>query len=269
MNARTLAVHLVILAASSTSSAFAADLDPDVRVTRSASGFSSARGEARVRDPATLVESETLRRERTSSAKGSDASVLAFTNGEAWVYDATAELFDDFDGDGYYTYIRVRFDVDSLYLDHWVYARLFISEDGVTWDEYHVTDDFLVDGSTSFDDYEVETELVSGFPTGLYDVLIEIYDADFGDFLADFGPADTSALSLLPLEEVGLDPSPPILVTDGGGGALDWPTVLGLVLALLAAARLRRAPMLSVVGSRAPTASRPSERSETRRRRRS
>jgi hypothetical protein len=215
------------------------------RVTRSAGGFQTDRGDAPQRARSTLIEFETVPRTQASSAKASDAQVAAVTGGEAWVYDAETELFDDYDGDGYYTYIRVRFDVDSIYTDHYVYARLFISEDGQTWDEYHVTDDFLVQGSSPFDDYEVETELVSGFPTGLYDVLIEIYDADFGDFLADFGPADTSALSLLPLEEVGLDPSPPIIVvTDehGGGGSIGWLVIVALASAALVAARGRRIP---------------------------
>lgn len=249
MTARILATLSLAALTAISGASVAQDNDTTKRITRSAGGFENTRGDARVRDPSTLVESETIPRLLRQSAKAGDARVAAVGGGEAWVYEADTELFDDFDGDGYYTYIRVRFDVDSIYTDHYVYARLFISEDGETWDEYHVTDDFLVEGSSPFDDYEVETELVSGFPTGLYDVLIEIYDADFGDFLAEFGPADTSALSLLPLEEIGLDPSPPIIVVSeerGGGGAVDWLVILALVSISLAAVRFRRGEPIRV-----------------------
>jgi hypothetical protein len=237
-----LAVLSAITLATASAESAALDGASTSRVTRSAGGFQSDRGDAPTRARSALVESETVPRAQIVTEKPGDARVAAVTGGEAWVYDAFTELFDDYDGDGYYTYVRVSFDVDSIYADHYVYARLFISEDGQTWDEYHVTDDFLIDGSSPYDDYEVETELVSGFPTGLYDILIEIYDADFGDFLADFGPADSSALSLLPLEEVGLDPPPVIVVTEehGGGGAVDWLVILALASAALVASHKPR-----------------------------
>ena len=38
------------------------------------------------------------------------------------------------------------------------------------------------------DDYEVETELVAGYSTGRYDVLIELYDAATGVLVDEFGP---------------------------------------------------------------------------------
>jgi hypothetical protein len=215
------------------------------RVTASAEGFASERKDDSRRDSDLLIESVTTPGRLTrTTAKGGPQQLAAVTNGEAWIYDATVDLFDDLDNDGYYSYIRVRFDADSLYSDHWVYARLYISEDGVVWDEYHVTDDFLINGSSPFDDYEVETELVAGFVPGLYDVLIELYDADFGDFLADFGPEDSSALSLLPLEDTTFDdPGPVVIVTDGygGGGASGWLMIAVLLLAL-AAARIAPKP---------------------------
>lgn len=151
---------------------------------------------------------------------------------EAWIYDAEVDLFDDLDLDGYYTFLRVRFDPDSVYSDHWAFARLFVTPDGVTWDEYHVTENFLIEGSSSFDDYEVQTELLTGFEPGLYDVLIELYDADLGYFLGEFGPNESSAFALLPLEDVGHDSVQPVVVVaeHGGGGAAGLPTLAGLAL---------------------------------------
>jgi len=215
------------------------------RTVRSAAGFESVRGDADFRPEAEFLVSETRPGARRNAVKGDDSRVAAATGMEAWFYDADVELFDDYDLDGYYRFIRVRFDVDSIYADHYVYARLFVTSDGENWDEYHVTDDFLVNGSSSLDDYEVETEFLSGFPPGLYDVLIELYDADYGAFLAEFGPADSSAFSLLPIEDASYDvpPAPIITITEEHGGGSTDPITLVLLglMAVAAAARWQRA----------------------------
>ena len=221
------------------------DITVPTRTTRSADGFEVMRGEAPFRDRSTFVETTTTQRERAGASEKSDSRVAAVALEEAWIYDASVELFDDFDGDGYFQFIRVKFDADSIYADHYVYARLFITIDGVTWDEYHVTDDFLIDGTSPFDDYEVETELVAGFETGLYDVLIELYDADLGHFLAEFGPADSSAFSLLPLEDADHDFVNTVVVISeehgGGGSTSPWVLIgLGLLIPALRAARRNR-----------------------------
>src|SRR5690606_4055102 len=140
--------------------------------------------------------------------------------------------------DGYYRYLRVTFDVDSYFYGAWVYAALYLSRDGVVWELLHETDDFRVDGETPDDAYEVETELVTGYPPGDYDLLIEIYDADTGVFQDELGPADTSAFALLPLEDRVSDTPASVIVVheEGGGGA----TSLGALLLLCAGAMLRR-----------------------------
>ena len=84
----------------------------------------------------------------------------------------------------------------------------------------------------------IETELLSGYPTGYYDLLIELFDAWDGSYLASFGPADSSELSFLPLESANRDHPFPggggVSVSRGGGGAFTW-----LMLAMLLLLRLR------------------------------
>ncbi len=213
------------------------------KTVRSSGGRPGDRGEAPLRSRADFVESEAITVERSRRGGKSDSGTAAVVLEEAWIYDANVELFDDFDGDGYFTYLRVTFDADSIYAEHWVYARLFVTIDGVNWDEYHITNDFLIEGSSDFDDYEVETELVAGFEPGLYDALIELYDADLGHFLGEFGPLQSSAFSLLPLEAIDYDTvQPAVVITteSGGGGATGLATVLGLLSLALFAARRRR-----------------------------
>ena len=80
------------------------------------------------------------------------------------------------------------------------------------------------------------TELVSGYPTGSYDVLIELFDAFDGAFLTDFGPQDSSELSFLTLEDANRDDpnfDRPVVIVHGGGGAADWWMISMMLLLLL------------------------------------
>jgi hypothetical protein len=245
------AAALATLAASSAGIAYAAEPDPaaEDRVTRSAEGFVRERAADELRDRRALEERRvplsdlaTKPRVRAHSAAG------ALVVGDSWIYEAFTDTFFDFDGDGYYHYLRVRFDVDTSHQSRYVYAMIFISADGNSWEEIYSTDDFLVRGTDPDDDYEVETELVSGYSSGLYDVLIEIYDADTGVLVDEFGPNESSDFSLLALEDSVRDgiepppppapPPPPPVIVDGGSGAVSW--LMLAVLALAAAVRARR-----------------------------
>jgi hypothetical protein len=121
---------------------------------------------------------------------------------------------------------------------------LYLSFEGGPWNEYAVTEDFTIFGASGSDEYVLVTELMSGYPTGSYDLLIELFDAFDGTFLADFGPGESSAVSFLPLEDFNRDaPAAEVRVVvnhgSGGGGALDiW--MLSLLVVLLIVSSLRK-----------------------------
>lgn len=158
-----------------------------------------------------------------------------------WFYTADVELFNDLDRDGYYFGIDLLFDADTSYALADVYAVIYLSYEYGPWEEYAETDDFTLFGASGSDEYIVETELVAGYPTGSYDILIELYDAYDSRFLASFGPEDTSELSYLPLEDSGRDTpqtgQTQIVVSSGGGGSLGW-----LLLFALLAVRMTLRP---------------------------
>lgn len=244
MNARMLA-SLAAAASLLASNAVVAETaaGAEERVTRSAAGPVRDHPADELRDPTTF---ELLRRapdeiavKPRSSIKGAQR-VRAF--GDSWVYEAFTDTFADNDGDGYYRFLRVQFDVDSIFASMFVYAEIYLSADGTAWEHLYSTQDFEVFGSDPEDDYEVETELVSGYSTALYDVLIEIYNADTGELIDEFGPNESPEMSLLPLEDSSRDgllaPLPDSHSHEGGGGAVSWLALAGLVGAL--ALRRRR-----------------------------
>lgn len=172
------------------------------------------------------------------SGKPGESSVQSTSvSNDFWFYTADVVLFNDDDGDGYFHSIDLLFDADTYYDVADVYAVAYLSYEGGPWNEYAVTDVFTLFGATSDDEYVIVTDLTSGYRTGNYDILLELYDAVDGAFLAEFGPADTSELSFLPLEDYERDdPSAPEVIvvgSRGGGGAAALPLLAGLLLAAM------------------------------------
>jgi hypothetical protein len=172
-----------------------------------------------------------------ASKPGSRAS--AAPNVEFWFYMADVVLYNDHDDDGYFNGIDLLFDADTYFDSANVYAVVYLSFEGGPWNEYAETDDFTLSGATGDDEYNIVTELVSGYPSGSYDLLIELYDAWDDSFLAWIGPDETPELAFLQLEDEGRDSPdvPEVVVVEQGGGSLGWWTIL--LLATAAAIRVR------------------------------
>ena len=212
-------------------------------IARSSGHFLSQKGDAAA---AELKEPDAARLSQKprprAAAAGDYLPAAAESAKDAYyyrVYDAYTELVFDDDGDGHFHYFKVTFDADTDHFAADVYARLYLSLEGGPWLEYFITDVFTLIGSSGVDDYEVSTELVTGYPTGYYDVLIELYEADYDEHVASFGPFESSALSMLPLEDLESDndfvpvPGPAISSSSGGGGNLGLATLLILFSLLL------------------------------------
>lgn len=193
----------------------------------------------------------------TSQSK-SGVAAASTPNTDFWFYTADVVLFNDRDGDGYYHGVDLLFDADTYFDYAEVYAVAYLSYEGGPWNEYAATDVFAIAGTAADDEYVIVTELLAGYPTGSYDLLIELFDAGNGEFLASFGPEDSSGLGFLALEDSDRDPlqqtTTTVIVTEqGGGGSLGWSSLLILLLGALPAAA-RRWPGSSA-GSVSKTAS--------------
>lgn len=171
--------------------------------------------------------------DKSMDVKPRAAEIGASVDPNFWFYDVDVALFSDFDRDGYYFGIDLWFDADTNYAIADVYAVVYLSYEYGPWNEYAETENFTLFGTSGTDDYTIVTELISGYSTGDYDVLIELYDADTNLLLAEVGPEDSSELSYLPLEDSGRDaPSTTgsqVVVSSGGGGSIGWLFALGLL----------------------------------------
>ena len=229
----TLSIVLLMLA-----SAGMAETTAEPRQSMTSQGTDIARGSVGTVN-ATFDEYAPLRTEGTRSKKNTRSAQfksggVAAQSGDPnfWFYDVDLQLFADHDRDGYFTGIDLLFDVDTTYAVADVYAVLYLSYELGPWEEYAATDDFTLFGSTSADDYIVETELVSGYPTGNYDLLIELFDAYDGTYLTSIGPEETSELSIIPLEDASRDVfygDDTVVVVNSGGGSFGLVLLFGLL----------------------------------------
>ncbi|HNP63814.1 MAG TPA: choice-of-anchor H family protein [Woeseiaceae bacterium] len=248
MNTRTLSTRFIYRAAltlllmSVTVITYAND-QPEMRISTTSQGQGIERGAAG-KGVVSHDELEPLvtEGERTTTPRVAGQQKLSGTAAQSgsldfWIYDADVDLYGDLDRDGYYTGVDLLFDADTTYAVADVYAVIYLSYDFGPWNEYVTTQDFTIFGASGSDEYIVDTELVSGYPTGDYDILIELFDAYDGTFLTSFGPEDSSELSYLPLEDIGRDtPRDTTIVVTQGGGAVSWL----LLLAVFGVAAMRQ-----------------------------
>jgi len=139
-------------------------------------------------------------------------------NSDFWIYDASVSFNIDNDFDGFYSTFTVEFDADTVFNEAEVYARLYLST-GEVFEEYHTTSLFNIYGDSSTDSFIVESDLVTGFPTGDYEVLIELYDNFDNQLVATLDGFDDADLTFLTLESKSFEQTDSVvIVTESGGG---------------------------------------------------
>lgn len=241
-NLTLLMTSLLLMAAGQSATA----ADADTRISITTQGLSGDRAATAVKESSRNEYDALLtvgKRDKTSRATEQQktltgdvtANNAAAPNTDFWFYDAWVELYSDVDRDGYYSGLELTFDADTVYSVADVYAVVSLSYEYGPWNEYAETEDFTIFGSVSTDEYYIETDLVSGYLTGNYDILIELYDSYDNSFVASIGPDESSDLAILPLEDQNRDAlvggTTQVVVNQGGGGSLSWFLLAALGLA--------------------------------------
>jgi MYXO-CTERM domain-containing protein len=158
-------------------------------------------GQKAFRSHGSTADKPSAVRKIRESSPSTSVSVYGFS-----FHSTGTSLRSDRDGDGYHAEFRTRFDADVGSGDARVYAKLYLRRVGEEeWFLYHETDDFRISGQSRDDEYFVTRTLDDGYPTGEYDVLIDLYESGKDGIVATVTPRDGDGLSYLPLEEAGLD----------------------------------------------------------------
>ena len=185
-------------------------------------------------------------REESTGAKLLPSGIVSNYTGEISIFDTSTELFSDFDFDGFYHRFSVAIDADTIHDTSYVYAKLYLSYEGGPWNHYATSNNYHIYGDSAQDTFVIETELADGFPTGYYDVRIELYDADHNDWLLSYGPYDDPSLSGLALEDSYYDDEYiddyyiETTVAVGAGSLSWWLLIAPLALVLTRAFSARR-----------------------------
>jgi len=159
------------------------------------------------------------------------------------IYNVSSNLISDMDYDGFYPRFSITIDVDTLYDSAYVYAKIYLSYEGGPWSYMASTNTYQIYSDSALDAFTIETELSNGFYAGYYDVRIELYDADYNEWLVSYGPYEDSSLNALPLEDTYNDnfydnyitefvyPVTTEVYVSGHGSMSSWLLVtLGLIL---------------------------------------
>lgn len=140
-------------------------------------------------------------RTETGVLESSSTTITHYAVNAFTIYNVTTDLISDFDYDGFYHRFSVEIDADTIYDNSYVYAKLYLSYQGGPWNYYATSNAYHIYGNSENDAFVIETELTDGFPSGYYDVRIELYDADYNEWLTSYGPYDDASISALPLED--------------------------------------------------------------------
>jgi hypothetical protein len=155
-----------------------------------------------------------------------------------WIFDAWVEFYSDNDRDGYFNHFSVEFDADTQFSSAEVYARLYLGKDEV-FKEYHTTSNFNIFSDNSNDSFVVESELLNGFSSAEYEVIIELYDAHSDELVSVFDGNDDADLYLLSLESKEYESVQVVVIREHGGSV----SLFGvLLLPVLLMARHFRKP---------------------------
>jgi len=202
-----------------------------------------------------LQQSPIIRSSHDTSRQRQARTAQHAGSSDFYFFDGWVEMSGDDDGDGYFHHLKVSFDADTYSPHETVYAKLFLSYQGGPWVQYADTDLFEINYDSMSDSYQVETDLLEGYRSGDYDVLIELHSLYHTGVVASltlYQDVDGFIVSLEDRErdrpDSGGFTSVEIVGTNGDyvatdtyyAGSLAWPGLIFLTLLLAGKRWIRR-----------------------------
>jgi hypothetical protein len=154
-----------------------------------------------LKDAKPLVANSTASAPLTLSKKAPLLRESARSNDDPdfWIYDSFVTFTVDLDYDGYYSSFTLEFDVDTIYLSAPIYAVIYTSTSDV-FTPFYTTEVYNINGDSTQDAIIIENQLVTGFPSNDYELMVMIYDADTDEVVAVADGTDDADLAILSLE---------------------------------------------------------------------
>jgi hypothetical protein len=161
----------------------------------------------------TLSEKMPLSRE---SARNNDDT-------DFWIYDSFVTFTADIDYDGYHSSFTLEFDVDTIYTSAPIYAVIYTSTSDV-FTPFYTTNIYEINGDNTQDAIIIENDLVTGFPSNEYELMVMIYDADTDEVVAVADGTDDADLAYLSLESENYEyvETVEVIVVEHGGALGIW-----------------------------------------------
>lgn len=140
-----------------------------------------------------------------------------------WIYDSYVTLTTDIDYDGYYSSFTLEFDVDTIYQSAPIYAVIYTST-SEEFTPFYTTNIYNIYGDNTQDAIIIENDLVTGFPSNEYELMVVIYDADTDEVLAVSDGTDDADLAYLSLESENYEyvETVEVVVVEHGGALGVW-----------------------------------------------
>ncbi|MFT5711826.1 MAG: hypothetical protein ACI9DQ_000223 [Glaciecola sp.] len=140
-----------------------------------------------------------------------------------WIYDSFVTFTADIDYDGYYSSFTLEFDVDTIYTSAPIYAVIYTSTSDL-FRPFYTTDIYAINGDNTQDAIIIESDLLTGFPSNDYELMVMIYDADTDEVVAITDGTDDADLAYLSLESEDYEyvESVKVVVVEHGGALPIW-----------------------------------------------
>ena len=177
--------------------------------------------------PSEVAAAKTPTLSQNANTSRSQAVAQAYQS-SAWFQSIDLTLRRDFNGNGFYSQLYVRFDAHTEYSSQPVYAIYsLVSSHGVAR-RIHTSSIFTLYGQSSQDWFAVETDMTN-LPRDHYKLKIQLVDAQSGYLLAEMTGYDNRTLDRLALEDQQNDNySQVVVVHEESGGSFGIFALLGL-----------------------------------------
>ncbi len=218
LTAQSVILGTILLLSQTTAPTFANDIKENLQPTREIQSTELQQNPVQPQSIGILANT-------TATANAQRTAVTQNFMSSAWFQTIDLTMKRDYNDNGYYSRLYIRFDANTEYTRQPAYAVYSLIGNGGYETIFYTSTVFnLFDVSTQ-DWFAIETDLKS-LPRGMYKLRIQLRDAQTGNTLADISGYESTSLDRLYLEDVYSDE--PVTYYEESGGSVGILSILGL-----------------------------------------